>query len=64
MQLSSVRLVGVGPFEDLALPFSDDEGRPRRVVVVVGAGGVGKTTLLAAIAATFICAAPAASAPA
>ena len=52
MQLSSVRLVGVGPFEDLALPFSDDEGRPRRVVVVVGAGGVGKTTLLAAIAAT------------
>ena len=52
MQLVQARLVGVGPFDELVLPFADEEGRPRRVVVVHAAGGVGKTTLLAAIAAT------------
>ncbi|MBK7580432.1 MAG: hypothetical protein IPI67_09530 [Myxococcales bacterium] len=52
MQLASVRLIGVGPFEDLLVPFADDDGRPRRVTVVFGGGGVGKTTLLSAIAAT------------
>jgi hypothetical protein len=52
MQLASARLVSVGPFEDLLLPFADEDGRPRRVVVIHGGGGVGKTTLLAALAAT------------
>lgn len=52
MFLSSARLIFVGPFDDLVLPFSDDEGRPRRVTVIHGAGGVGKTTLLSALAAT------------
>lgn len=52
MQLGSARLISVGPFDDLVLPFADDDGRPRRVTVVHGAGGVGKTTLLAVLAAT------------
>jgi hypothetical protein len=52
MQLSQVRLVGVGPFEDLTVPLSDDAGALRRLTVVLGAGGVGKTSLLAAIAST------------
>ncbi len=52
MQLSQVRLVGVGPFEDLTVRLGDDEGALRRLTVVLGAGGVGKTSLLASIAST------------
>jgi hypothetical protein len=52
MLLSKVRLAGVGPFDDAVLPFADDDGRPLGTVVIHGGGGVGKTTLLAAIAAT------------
>jgi hypothetical protein len=52
MQLLGVRLVGVGPFEDVELSFTDEDGEPRRVSVVHGGGGVGKTTLVSAIATT------------
>ncbi|MFC1641645.1 hypothetical protein ACFL5O_02995 [Myxococcota bacterium] len=52
MHLLGARLVGVGPFEDVRFPFSDDEGEARMVTVVHGGGGVGKTTLLACVAAT------------
>jgi hypothetical protein len=52
MYLSGARLVGVGPFEDEVFPFSDDDGDPRMLTVVYGASGVGKTSLLSAIAAT------------
>ncbi len=52
MQLLGVRLVGVGPFEDVELPFAGEDGEPRQVTVVHGGGGVGKTTLLSAIATT------------
>ena len=52
MHLASVRLVGLGPFDDLRIQACDDEGVPRRVIVILGGGGVGKTTLLAAIAST------------
>lgn len=52
MQLLGMRLVGVGPFEDVELPFTGEDGEPRQVTVVHGGGGVGKTTLLAAIATT------------
>jgi hypothetical protein len=52
MQLHRVRLVDVGPFEDVVFPFADEDGSPRRVTVVHGGGGVGKTTLIAAIALT------------
>ncbi len=52
MRLASVRLVGVGPFDDLEVPFCDESGAPRGVTCVTGSGGVGKTALLAAIAST------------
>ncbi len=52
MHLLQVRIVGVGPFDDVSLPFFADDGGPRAVTVIHGGGGVGKTTLLGAVAAT------------
>jgi hypothetical protein len=52
MQLLQVRLVRIGPFEDVTLSLADASGSPRRLAVILGAGGVGKTTLLSAIAST------------
>ncbi len=52
MHLAGARLVGVGPFEETFCPFCIEEGEPRRLTLVYGGSGVGKTTLLAAIAAT------------
>lgn len=52
MRLVRVRLVGVGPFDDLEVPFCDELGAPRSVTCVTGSGGVGKTALLSAIATT------------
>lgn len=52
MKLLKAALVGVGPFERLLLPFTDDQGEARPVTVIHGSGGVGKTSLLAAIACT------------
>ena len=39
----------MGPFEHLELSFSDEHDQPRRMNVIHGGGGVGKTSLLAAI---------------
>lgn len=50
--LSRVRLVHLGPFDDLTLSFDDPAGAPRRLVVLFGGDGVGKTSVLAAIAST------------
>lgn len=52
MHLTRVRLVGHGPFDDLTLSLSDEGEAPRPVTVVFGGGGVGKTSLLGAIANT------------
>jgi hypothetical protein len=52
MRLLLARLVGVGPFRDEVFPFQDESGAPSAVTIVVGSGGVGKTTLLSAIANT------------
>lgn len=52
MLLLRLRLVSLGPFEDITIPFCDDEGIPKPVVVLFGAEGVGKTTILSAIAMT------------
>lgn len=52
MQLVQARLVGLGPLVDLTFPFADESGIPRKTAVVLGGGGVGKTTLIAAIAST------------
>ncbi|MGK3960025.1 hypothetical protein WMF38_44125 [Sorangium sp. So ce118] len=52
MLLSRVRLAHVGPFDDLSLSFGDAAGAPRRLVVLFGGDGVGKTSILSAIAST------------
>ncbi len=52
MRLLRAEIAGVGPFDVLVVPFADDEDKPRRMTVVHGGGGVGKTSLLQAIATT------------
>ncbi len=52
MKLLQVRLVGLGPFEDVTVSLRGPDDEPRSLTVVFGGGGVGKTTLLSAIAAT------------
>jgi hypothetical protein len=52
MRLLRAWLVGLGPFEKLAVPFVDEDGKPRLVTVIHGGGGVGKSSLLAAIGTT------------
>ena len=52
MKLVRAVLVGVGPFEELILPFADENGEPRAVTVIHGGGGTGKSTVLAAIGST------------
>jgi len=52
MKLLQAVLVGVGPFEKLVLPFADEGGEARAVTVIHGAGGVGKSSVLAALAST------------
>jgi hypothetical protein len=50
MRVSRVELVAMGPFDHVVFPFSDEQGEPRAVTVIHGGGGVGKSTLLSAIA--------------
>ena len=50
--LSQIRLSGASAQEDLILPLNDERGAPRRLVILFGGDGVGKTSILAAIAAT------------
>ena len=52
MLLAQIRLSGSSVQEDLLLPLTDERGAPRRLVVLFGAEGVGKTAILAAIAST------------
>ncbi len=52
MKLVAAVLVGVGPFQELVLPFADENGEPRPVTVIHGGGGTGKSSVLAAIAST------------
>jgi hypothetical protein len=47
-----MRLSGLGPFDEIELGFSNDQGEPRLLTVIQGGGGVGKSTVLAALAAT------------
>jgi hypothetical protein len=51
MHLLRLRMTRQGPFDDLDLSFCE-QGEPRLVTVIHGGGGVGKTTLLSAIAST------------
>ena len=52
MKLLRAVLVGIGPFEELVLPFADENGEARPVTVLHGGGGTGKSSVLAAIAST------------
>lgn len=52
MLISQVQLAGVGGFDDLSLFLDDPSGSTRRLVVLFGGEGTGKTSILAAIAAT------------
>jgi DNA repair exonuclease SbcCD ATPase subunit len=52
MRLLRLRLSACEPFVDTSFPFCDDEGTPRSVTIIHGAGGVGKTSILSAIAST------------
>ncbi len=52
MHLLRMRLSGLGPFDEIELGFCDEDGEPRPTTVVHGGGGVGKTTLLGALACT------------
>jgi hypothetical protein len=62
MRLVSVRLRGVGVFEDIMIRLADGGDRadddaheivaPRPVTVLFGADGIGKTTLLTALSVT------------
>ena len=52
MHLLGLRVSCLGPFDQVYFPFCDEEGDPRLLTVVHGGGGVGKTTLAAAIAST------------
>lgn len=52
MHLAHATLRGVAPFGELEAGFCDEHGEPRPVTVVHGGAGVGKTTLLQALACT------------
>lgn len=52
MHLAHATLRGVAPFGDLDVDFRTEHGEPRMVTVVHGGAGVGKTTLLQALACT------------
>ena len=52
MLLAHATLCGVAPFGELDADFCTEHGEPRMVTVVHGGAGVGKTTLLQALACT------------
>ncbi len=52
MKLLRLRLVDLGPFTDVTVSFRGPDDAPRSMTVVFGGAGVGKTTLLSAIATT------------
>lgn len=52
MRLIRATLAHSGPFDRVELPFADEQGRPRALSVVHGGAGVGKTTVLHAVAVT------------
>ena len=52
MKLLHAVLVGVGPFDKLVLPFADETGEARPITVIHGASGVGKSSVIGALAST------------
>ncbi len=52
MRLASLKLYGLGVLDGTSVALGDDEVSARALTVLFGADGVGKTTILAAIAST------------
>ena len=52
MYLERIRLVQYGPFGEFDLDLTDETGDPRRLVVIHGEGGTGKSSLIEAMAHT------------
>jgi predicted ATPase len=46
IQISSLRTVNCGPLDDVCIDFTDEAGQPQSVIVLAGANGSGKTTIL------------------
>ena len=53
MQITQLLIENVRAVERLELKLADDAGQPRRRVVLIGANGAGKTTILDAVAHAF-----------
>ncbi len=49
-RLLSTRLVNIGPFKDTLIKFTNEENIPMSLVLIAGANGSGKTTVLETIA--------------
>lgn len=49
IEVASLHLQGCGPFGDATLDLTGEDGRPLRTVLLAGANGSGKTTVLEAI---------------
>ena len=52
MKLERLRIVELGPFSEVELPFLGPDGLPRLVTVIYGDGGTGKSTVHSAIDCT------------
>ena len=53
LEIASLRLVGCGPFDDVTLNFCGPDGKPKKTILLAGANGSGKTTVLEAIYGVF-----------
>lgn len=53
IEIASLRLVGCGPFDDVTLNFCDNDGKPKKTILLAGANGSGKTTALENIVEVF-----------
>ncbi len=53
LEIASLRLIGCGPFDDVTLDFCDDQGNPKKTILLAGANGSGKSTVLNIIAFLF-----------
>jgi predicted ATP-binding protein involved in virulence len=53
IEITSLRLVNCGPFDDVTIDFSDGNGRGSKTILLAGANGSGKTTVLETIERIF-----------
>jgi predicted ATP-dependent endonuclease of OLD family len=53
IEITSLRLVNFGPFDDVTIDFCDADGKPKDTILLAGANGSGKTTVLKVIFSAF-----------